>query len=168
MSRSVSNHQAGILAAVPRAARYITFSVAQPKHVPHALSALSSIADGNEIVIGVSARLISQQGVTIEGLRPFPRLSGAKVKIPVTPVARAALWCWIRGDDRGAILHRGRDIEAATGDAFKIESVVDGFRHREGRDLTGYIDGTENPKGTTARRTAFVAGRARGWMVPAL
>ena len=162
MNRSVSNYQTGILAAVPRAARYITLSLEQQKHVPDALFALSSIADGDEIVIGVSARLAGQLGATIDGLRLFPRFSGAKVKIPVTPVARAALWCWIRGDDRGALLHRGRDIEAATGDAFSVESVVDGFRHREGRDLTGYIDGTENPQGAKARRTAFVAGKGSG------
>jgi len=159
MIRSVSNFQAGILAGVPRAARYLRFSVAQKKHVPDALSALSSIADGDEIVAGISAQLAKQIGVTIDGLRPFPRFSGSMVEIRVTP---AALWCWIRGEDRGTILHRARAIEAATADAFITESVVDGFRHREGRDLSGYIDGTENPKGTKALRTAIVAGRGSG------
>jgi porphyrinogen peroxidase len=81
------------------------------------------------------------------------------VKIPATP---AALWCWIRGDDRGTIMHRSRAIEAAVADAFKVDSVVDGFRHCEGRDLTGYIDGTENPKGHKAQRTAIVSGKGSG------
>lgn len=159
MTVSNSNFQSGILAAVPRAARYQTFSVAQPKRVRSALAALAAATDGDEVVAGVSSQLADQLGVTIAGLRAFPRLRGAKVSVPATP---AALWCWIRGDDRGTILHRARAIEAAVGDAFKITSAIDGFRHREGRDLTGYVDGTENPKGSKAQRTAIVSGTGAG------
>ncbi len=159
MIRKASYFQPGILAAVPRAARYLTFSVAQPVQVKGALSALASVADGDEVVVGIGAQLVEQLGATIEDLRPFPRFDGAKVEIPATP---AALWCWIRGDDRGTLLHTARAVEAATGDAFTVDAVVDGFRHREGRDLTGYVDGTENPKGAKAQRTAFVAGRGAG------
>lgn len=165
MIRKASPFQPGILAPVPRAARYLTFSVAQPAHAEYikgALSALASVADGEEVVVGISAQLAEQLGATIDGLRLFPKFTGAKVDIPVTPAASALLWCWIRGDDHGSTLHRSRAIEAATEDAFKTESIVDGFRHREGRDLSGYIDGTENPKGAKAQRTAIVAGKGAG------
>ena len=158
MIRGARNFQPGILAGVPRAARYLTFAVAKPQHVPEALSSLAAVADGDEVVVGVSAQL----GVAIDGLRPFPRLRGSKVDIPATPAAHGLLWCWIRGEDRGTILHRSRVIEAATASAFKADSVVDGFRHREGRDLTGYLDGTENPKGAKALQTAIVAGKGSG------
>ena len=151
--------QAGILAGVPRAARYLTFSVANPKNVRGALSALASIADGDEVVVGIGASLAGQLGARIDGLRSFPRLRGAKVKVPATPTA---LWCWLRGDDPGTLLHRSRTIEAVVAEAFKTDSVVDGFRHREGRDLSGYVDGTENPKGTKAQRTALVNGKGPG------
>jgi porphyrinogen peroxidase len=160
--RSTVHFQPGILAAVPRAARYLTLSVAQPAHVKGALSSLATIADGDEVVVGVGASLAEQLGAGIDGLKPFPRFLGAKVDIPVTPPASAALWCWIRGDDHGTILHRARAIEAATASAFKVGEIVDCFRHREGRDLTGYVDGTENPKGAKAQRTAFVMDRAGG------
>jgi putative iron-dependent peroxidase len=160
--QKTTHFQPGILAAVPRAARYITLSVAQPAQSKAALSALASAADGDEVVVGVGAQFAEQLGASIEGLKPFPHFAGAKVDIPVTPPASAALWYWIRGDDRGTILHRARAIEAATADAFKVEAVVDCFRHREGRDLTGYVDGTENPKGAKAQRTALVAGRGAG------
>ena len=162
MIRKTNPFQPGILAPVPRAARYLAFSVAQParaEHIKDALSALSSIADGEEIVVGVSAQLAEQFDANIDGLRSFPRFPGAKVKIPATPTS---LWCWIRGDDHGSTLHRARAIEAATGDAFKTESIVDGFRHREGRDLSGYIDGTENPKGAKAQRASIVSGKGSG------
>lgn len=163
--RSITHFQPGILAAVPRAARYLTLSVAQPARVEHikaALSALAAVADGDDVVVGIGASLAAQLGARIDGLKPFPRFPGAKVAIPVTPATRASLWCWIRGDDRGTILHTSRAIEAAVGDALRVEAVVDGFRHREGRDLSGYVDGTENPKGAKAQRTAFAAGRGAG------
>ncbi len=59
-------------------------------------------------------------------------------------------------------MHRARAIEAVTADVFKVDAVVNGFRHREGRDLTGYVDGTENPKGAKALRTAFLTGKGAG------
>jgi len=159
MMRKANHVQPGILAAVPRAARYMTFSIVHPAHVAGALSALASVANGDEVVVGVGAQCVEQLGTSIAGLRPFPMFSGARVGIPATP---AALWCWIRGDDRGTILHRARAVEAATAEAFKVTAVVDGFRHREGRDLSGYVDGTENPKGAKAQRTALVAGKGAG------
>lgn len=153
------NSQTGILGGVPRAARYLTFSNANPRRVRDALAALTAAADGNEVVVGIGAQLADQLGATIYGLRDFPRLRGAKVAVPATP---ASLWCWLRGDDLGAILHRSRGVEAAIGDAFKSVVVVDGFKHREGRDLSGYIDGTENPKGAKAQHAGIVSGKGAG------
>lgn len=123
VTRSTAHFQPGILAAVPRAARYLTLSVAQPARaepIKAALSVLATPADGGEVVVGVGVSLAEQLGARIDGLKPFPRFPGAKVDIPATPPASAALWCWIRGDDRGTILHRARAIEAATAGAFKV------------------------------------------------
>ena len=38
---------------------------------------------------------------------------------------------------------------------------MDGYRHREGRDLTGYVDGTKNPKGAKALRVVLVSRMTR-------
>lgn len=45
---------------------------------------------------------------------------------------------------------------AAFGDALKIEEEVHGFRWVEDRDLSGFIDGTENPQGEATRREVAV------------
>ncbi|WP_455425347.1 Dyp-type peroxidase [Dryocola sp. LX212] len=45
---------------------------------------------------------------------------------------------------------------AAFGDALKIEEEVHGFRWVEERDLSGFIDGTENPQGEDSRREVAV------------
>ena len=45
---------------------------------------------------------------------------------------------------------------AAFGDALKIEEEIHGFRWVEDRDLSGFVDGTENPQGEENRREVAV------------
>ncbi len=45
---------------------------------------------------------------------------------------------------------------AAFGDTLKIEDEVHGFRWVEERDLSGFVDGTENPTGEALRRSVAV------------
>jgi len=71
-----------------------------------------------------------------------------------------ALWCWLRGDDRGELLHQGRELSASLIAAgFEVANVTEAFRYADGRDLSGYEDGTENPKGDAAVDAAFVQGQ---------
>jgi putative iron-dependent peroxidase len=84
---------------------------------------------------------------------------GTGFEIPSTP---AALWCWLRGDDRGELMHRGRSIERAIASGFRLDRTVDTFQYDSGRDLTGYEDGTENPKDEAAVEAAVVASQGPG------
>jgi len=42
------------------------------------------------------------------------------------------------------------------GDTVKVDQDVVGFRYLDGRDLTGFIDGTENPKGKERAKVALI------------
>ena len=53
------------------------------------------------------------------------------------------------------MLHLSRKITAAVSSAFDPDTVIDGFFHDIGRDLTGYEDGTENPKAEKAVAAAI-------------
>ena len=92
-------------------------------------------------------------------MRTFPSYFGAGLALPST---LSALWCWLRGSDRGDLLHLSRKITTAVSPAFDPDTVIDGFFHDIGRDLTGYEDGTENPTGEKATAAAIVQGRGRG------
>jgi putative iron-dependent peroxidase len=72
------------------------------------------------------------------------------------------LWCWLRGDDRGVLLHLSFQIADTVASGFHLDSVIDGFKFDTGRDLTGYEDGTENPNGKKATSAAIVSGEGRG------
>jgi len=155
----MNNSQPGILAPVPAHARYLTFELKQGAR-PHAeLKALASAADGKACVVGIGALLVFALQKEITGLKPFPHYHGEGVEVPSTP---AALWCWVRGDDRGEILLRARALEKMLASAFELSSAVDAFKYGKGLDLTGYEDGTENPKGKKAVETAIVNDKRTG------
>ena len=78
------------------------------------------------------------------------------------PSTSSALWCWLRGQDRGDLLHQSKKIADTVAAAFNLDGVIDAFSYGTGRDLTGYEDGTENPQGDKAVDAAIVAGQGAG------
>jgi putative iron-dependent peroxidase len=151
--------QMGILAPAPTLGRYLTFSLRggiQPKKT---LQQLAALADGDSIVVGIGLPSLVALGKHVDGLRPFPTSFGAGLVLPSTS---AALWCWLRGADRGALLHQSIKVVDAMSAAFTVDSVIDAFKFAGGRDLSGFVDGTENPKGAKAVAAAIVRGQGIG------
>ena len=155
----MDNAQSGILAPVPRLTRYLTFLLKPGSAPRQALQSLAELADGNKVVVGLGYPLVQALERNIPGLRTFPSYFGAGLALPSTS---SALWCWLRGSDRGEMLHTSRKIIDALSSAFDSETVIDGFQYDIGRDLTGYEDGTENPKGEKAVAAAIVQGQGDG------
>ena len=154
MTHDTSRHQAGILKAVPALARHLFFALDSVTELPNALNRIAPLADGDATVVGLGESLVRAAGGRMDGLRPFPTLSGSPVDIPST---QHGLWCWLRGDDRGELLLRGRRIEAALAPALRLVLATEAFRYGKGLDLTGYEDGTENPEGDEALAVAFTS-----------
>jgi putative iron-dependent peroxidase len=155
----MSETQSGILAGCPRLAMYMTFTLIDAAAAKKALRALCDSADGDKTVVGLGEPLVLAIGGTIQGLRTFPSYSGSGFTVPST---QSHLWLWLRGDDRGDLMLRSQALAATLAPAFAQESVVDGFQYGASRDLTGYEDGTENPKGKKAVEAGVVAGRGDG------
>lgn len=147
-------YQPGILASpVPVAARHLFFRLDAPHALPAALERLGRMVDGDAMVAGLGESLVHALAARIPGLRSFVALSGVGVDVPST---QHALWCWLRGEDRGELLHRSRALEAALAPALRLVQTSDAFRHKTGHDLSGYEDGTENPQGEAALHAAFL------------
>lgn len=144
--------QPGILADVPLACRYLFLRPRPGADVRASLQVLARRPIDESWVVGIGSPVAAAAGLQIEGLRIHPALSGSGV---VAPSTQAGLWLWLRGDDRGTLLHRGRELTEQLAPGFMLDEAIEGFRHREGRDLSGYEDGTENPKGDAAIAAAF-------------
>jgi putative iron-dependent peroxidase len=155
----MSQIQKGILAPVPKQARYLSFTIAQKKNPADSLRNLCKLADGDKTVVGLGQSLVRALGREVRGLEVFPSYAGAGFDVPSTP---AALWCWLRGYDRGELVHRARAIVQSVAPILRLQHTIDGFRYKSGFDLSGYEDGTENPKGAAAVKAAVSVGQGAG------
>lgn len=154
--------QSGILAPIPLHACYLSFNrkmQASSEGVARVLASLASEVDGNELVIGLGCPLIEFLGAEVDGLRPFTALSGCGLSVPST---QHDLWLWLRRGDPGELFHRAAGLIELVAQGFELTHRVEGFRFTEFRDLTGYIDGTENPVGGDAMSAAVVESGGEG------
>jgi putative iron-dependent peroxidase len=150
----MSYYQPGILATpVPLQARHMFFALKSVDALPAALDKLMQLVDGKSAVVGFGESLVKALHSQIDGLRPFPAMTGVGVDNPST---QHALWCWLHSIDRGELLNRSQAIETALAPAFRLVQMNETFRHLTGHDLTGYEDGTENPHDEAAVAAALL------------
>jgi putative iron-dependent peroxidase len=111
-------------------------------------------------VIGLGQPLVTALKRDLPGLRAFPALAGPGATVPAT---QQALWCMLGGDDRGTLFDRTQLIREWLAPALELDDAMDTFLYAGGRDLTGYEDGTENPRGPLAVAAAIVgSGKLAG------
>ena len=145
--------QNGILEPVPAVARHLTFDLRFGADPHRAIRKLADEASSS-CVIGLGLSLVSALGASISGLRAFPGLAGKGVE---TPSTQNALWVWVRESSLSECFDTSRSIEKLLGKDFTLVDEVSTFIYRKGLDLSGYEDGTENPKADAAREAAIVA-----------
>ncbi len=151
--------QPGILADLPPFSRYLTFFLDSKDEIRNCLIDLASIVDGKNLLIGLGQSTILALNKEINDLKQFPVMTAKGIDIPSTP---RALWCWIRGADKGEIFHQSRLIKSLLSPAFILDDCIDSFTYDKNRDLSGYEDGTENPQGEEAIQAAIIQNKGEG------
>ena len=151
--------QAGILAEVPSHALYVSYQLSDVTALPAALRILQADVDGDRCVAGFGASLVHALKASIPSLSTGFNIPGSLVPLPQQPIA---LWLWLRGEDRGDLLLAERAWTQRLQPAFARHQRIEAFRHGDGRDLTGYKDGTENPVDELAFTAACVASADNG------
>ena len=147
--------QPGILAPPPPLGRALTFGLTSEGDPGAALARLREAFEPDWGVAGIGEPALLALHRAVPGLRSFPGLSGPGIAIPST---QQAIWIFLRGDDRGVLFDRGDRIAAAVSEGFAPHDAIDTFLYAGGRDLTGYEDGTENPREEAAEAAALSGG----------
>jgi len=88
-----------------------------------------------------------------QGLAPFEALSDGERHAPSTP---ADLFLHIHSPRQDANFLLARDVMGQLGGHVRVEEEIHGFKYLGGRDLTGFVDGTENPEGNERAEVALV------------
>ncbi|HEX6511609.1 MAG TPA: Dyp-type peroxidase [Chloroflexota bacterium] len=144
--------QPGILQPPPPVGRHLTFDVRHGGDARAALGRRAASAPAS-CVVGLGAPLVMALGASIDGLRPFPALPGCGVEPPST---QNALWVFVREQSASECFDASRGIERSLGSDMTAVEEVGTFLYRGGHDLSGYEDGTENPRGEHAAEVGIV------------
>ena len=156
----MNNIQSAILKPLSPHARFMLFTLEpETEDVVAALQAVQELVDGEKTLLGLGQSVVFALGKTLPGMSVFPALVGPGFEVPST---QYALWFWLRGDDRGELHHRSREIEHLLSMDFRLKEVLDSFVYADNRDLTGYIDGTENPQDEEAVTASIVQDMGPG------
>jgi putative iron-dependent peroxidase len=104
-------------------------------------------------VLAIGEPLARALGKRVPGLSTFPAMSAPGVGVPST---QQAMWAMLQAPTQGAIVANLRRLRELLEPDVVVADSMPTF-HNASRDLTGYEDGTENPKGAKAVKAAIVA-----------
>lgn len=160
--------QSAILPATGRFGLFMTFTLAAGADLAALRAACAALP---ALTAEVAARtgepsLVSALGIGSEAwsrlcgpgrpgeLAPFQAMADDGRVAPATP---ADLFVHIHSDRHDADFELARAVRDAFGATVDLVEEVHGFRYLGGRDLTGFVDGTENPTGDERAEVALVA-----------
>ncbi|MFN8020360.1 MAG: Dyp-type peroxidase [Acidimicrobiales bacterium] len=155
--------QTGIFAQGTRSHLHLEFELDPTIDHARALEALASLrqpsvsAGGANIVVGFGPQLwrrLAPDAAPAE-LADFPA-------IPGVPVAQHDIWVWIHGTGDDVLFDSAREVSRLLAGTATLAEQVSGFVYRDSRDLTGFVDGTENPALEEAYAVATLPTGAAG------
>jgi putative iron-dependent peroxidase len=144
---------------VPAAGRFLVFDLCVGVDPGVVLSRIPGLVHPQHDALGLGEPLVRAAGGAVPGLRTFPAVSGPGCAFPST---QGALWVFVGADEVSEVHDRCRAVYTRLLDVCVVREEVPAFRYSGGRDLSGYEDGTENPRAEAAIDAAIVSGAGAG------
>lgn len=154
---SMSRHQPGIFADGSSHHIFLEFTVLDaPTRLPCGPLASNPLVVGSEVV-ALGPKLAASLAYVRPpaGLHGFSAISGKDGF--AAPATQHDLFVWLHGEQRDELFARALAWRDALVQVATIAREDHGFRFRDGRDLTGFVDGTANPT-ADARLDAALVG----------
>lgn len=156
--------QAGIFALGTGSHSYLEFDIRSgvaPVELVRAIASLrepSITTGGVNLVVGFRPELWArvapnQMPVDVTGFNAAVR----GVDSFVMPATQHDLWLWVAGHAYERVFDATREAIAALAFCAVLADETDGWTYKDNRDLTGFIDGSENPSLALAPEVALVA-----------
>ena len=164
--------QPGVLPAGGAHAYFLTFTVADSAERTALSKAIRDILPSAGVLAtkAKTARLLCTLGIGSElwdrlspesrpaGLRPF---RAVKANGQVAPATGGDLFVQITSGRHDLNLDLAMGLVGQLQTLATVAEEIHGFRYRDSRDLTGFIDGTENPKGKARAVAALIGEEGR-------
>ena len=166
--------QPGVLSAGGAQAYFLTFTVADGaertapnKAIGDNLSSARALAKKAktarlQCTLGIGSELWGQLSPASRpaGLRPFRAI---KANGRVAPATGGDLFLQITSGRHDLNLDLAMGLVRRLQPVATMAEEIHGFRYRDSRDLTGFIDGTENPKGKAGAFAALIGEEDRSF-----
>ena len=150
--------QSGIFVEGTTAHWFQEFDIARsadPAAVSEAIAAAVAAGSDLAVVVGLGPDLVARLGVEpADGFRAFETVGAGDRRATAT---QHDLFVWFHGHARDDTFDAALAARRAVTEVGAIVGDVSAFIYRDGRDLTGFIDGTENPPAEEGRELAVVA-----------
>ena len=158
----MAHPQPGIFAQGTRAHYHLEFDLLGGATAPDVRAAIARLGEppvtvgGFNLVVGVGPRLwqLLEPSVPLAGFHDFSPIEGADLHS--VPATQHDLWIWAHGTGPDLALDAARAITHCLSPVATLAVDQPGFVYQDSRDLTGFIDGTENPPPTEAPGVAVV------------
>ena len=139
----MAQHQPGIFSVGESEHCFVELDLHQGKTFAELASGLAAVFGPESVVAGVNVVIGFRPelwgGATV---RSFERIDGDGIMMPAT---QHDAWFWIAGGDRSTVFDSTVALLDSVASVAGPASELVGWPYRERRDLTGFIDGTENP-----------------------
>ncbi|MXV90987.1 MAG: Dyp-type peroxidase [Acidimicrobiia bacterium] len=109
------------------------------------------------LVVGFGAAMTARLGMEMPpGLKAFTEIGGSSGRVAVA--TQEDVFLWIHGDRHDLNFEVALAARRAFEEIGELARETPSWVYRDSRDLTGFIDGTENPPVEEARELAVIAG----------
>jgi putative iron-dependent peroxidase len=149
------NPQRGVLAPLPASASFVTLSLLPNANAVDARACLATLPADGQVLLGLGAPLL-------DGTRGIPGLQAFPTTMPLFPATQGDVWLRLSHTDASKRHDAASTLLHALRSHFQVQEEVAAFVYKKGRDLSGFKDGTENPKGSAASTAALVRGAGPG------
>ena len=154
---TVAEFQPGILHEGSAHHIFLEFTVSgAPRFLPGQALAIAPVASGEQVVAFGAGLLGCLSGVAPPpGAADFAAIAGAGGY--VSPATQRDLFVWLQGERRDELFMRALEWREALQGEAQLAAEEHGFLLRDSRDLTGFVDGSANPKEDARRTVAIIA-----------
>lgn len=148
--------QTGLFNEPGRSAQYLEYKVlnATDAELRQALASAAAASGSAHVLVAFSHALWQRLGPgwMPEGLHDFSSLSS--VKGHAMPGTQSDLFVWVVGEDRAEVMAAVVQVTQAFESVATLTLDLEGFKAADARILTGFVDGTGNPKTDEKKRAA--------------
>ena len=142
---------------------YVMHKDADIDQLRQALSAVIDYDDNNlsaaVIAFGAGCWQRLQPDNMPDELYDFPAKQSAHLSMPST---QGDIFIWAHGDSHSAVLERVMDNHRQLADHASLQLDQPGYRFKDSRDLTGFVDGSANPPLSSRHQETMIAQNLKG------